>query len=157
MAVIVLLSFLLLGGAFSAISYRFVINNQRTSMTNTAREALSYVSTQTHFNATTISSLEVRMGISIISRASGFDVIITDTNGVVVSCCDKELICPHIGLQIDSGALRSILAGREFSADSIGAELVFHLYEALFKKQRAYFCSGVFCHYILYLYHGKLD
>ena len=121
MAVIVLLSFLLLGGAFSAISYRFVINNQRTSMTNTAREALSYVSTQTHFNATTISSLEVRMGISIISRASGFDVIITDTNGVVVSCCDKELICPHIGLQIDGGALRSILAGREFSADSIGA------------------------------------
>ena len=118
MAVIVLLSFLLLGGAFSAISYRFAINDQRAAMSNTAHEALNFVETQTRYTTSDISSIEVRMGISMISRASGFDVIIANINGDIVSCSDKNLICPHMGLTIDSQTLENILSGREFSSDS---------------------------------------
>ena len=118
MAVIVLLSFMLLGGAFSAISYRFIINDQHGSISNAAHEALDFVSTQTRFNATNISSLEVRRGISMISRASGYDIVIADTDGMIVSCSDKNLLCPHVGMTIDGNILKNILAGREFSSDS---------------------------------------
>lgn len=121
MATIVLLSFLLLGGAFSAISYRFVINEQRESMTNAAQEALNYVGSQTRFATSNVSSLEVRMGISMISRASGYDIIVANTDGVIVSCSDKELICPHIGLKMDEAVLNNILSGREFSSGSFSA------------------------------------
>ena len=94
-AVIVFLSFILLGGAFSAISYRFIISDQRESMANAAQEAFNFVGTQTLRNTANISDLEVRRGISMISRASGYDIIIADTDGLIVSCSDKELICPH--------------------------------------------------------------
>ena len=117
MAAIVLLSFMLLGGAFSAISYRFVINDQRESMTNAAREALSYTGTQTRYNTANISSIEVRVGISMISRATGFDIVLADTDGIIVSCSDKNLLCQHIGMKIDENVLKNILAGREFSSD----------------------------------------
>lgn len=115
-ACIVLLSFMLLGAAFSAISYRFVVNDQRESMSAAAQETLQFVSSQTRYNPSNISSLETRMGISMISRASGFDIIVTDTDGIIVSCSDKQLICPHIGLEVSDEILESILAGREFSS-----------------------------------------
>jgi signal transduction histidine kinase len=114
-AATVLLSFIVLGGLFSAWSYRVILGERREAMSSAAKETLRYVSAQSRYRQTDISGFEIRMALSMISRASGFDIIIADTDGIVVSCSDDEPICPHLGKPVQSGAIESLLAGNGFT------------------------------------------
>ncbi|MDR0906758.1 MAG: HAMP domain-containing histidine kinase [Oscillospiraceae bacterium] len=115
---IVLLSFVVLGGLFSAWSYRSIVGNRRESMTSAARETLRYVTAQSMYYGSELEGFEIRMALSMISRASGFDIIITNADGVVISCSDEELICAHIGKRISREAVDTMLAGHGYDAAS---------------------------------------
>jgi signal transduction histidine kinase len=115
-AVTLLLSFLVLGSMFSMWSYRTLTSARRDSMAGAARETLKYLAAQNRYYGSGIADLETRMALSMLSRASGFDIIIADAEGVVVSCSDEQFICPHIGKRISEEVTRALLAGGEVSA-----------------------------------------
>ncbi|MDR1065048.1 MAG: HAMP domain-containing histidine kinase [Oscillospiraceae bacterium] len=115
-AVTVLLSFTVLGGAFSVWSYQALTSARREAMSGAARETLRYIAAQSRYYGPDLAGFETRMSLSMISRASGYDIIIADTDGIVISCSDEQLVCPHIGRKVRDDATQALLAGREFSA-----------------------------------------
>ncbi|MDR2615134.1 MAG: HAMP domain-containing histidine kinase [Oscillospiraceae bacterium] len=117
-AAIVLLSFAVLGGMFSVWSYRALTGARREAMAGAARETLRYISAQSKYYGYDLAGFEARMALSMLSRASGFDIIIADAEGVVVSCSDDQLLSPHIGKKVSPEATQALLAGREFSSAS---------------------------------------
>jgi signal transduction histidine kinase len=118
-AAIVLLSFAVLGAMFSLWSYRSLTAARHDTMAGAAREALRYIAAQSKYYGADLSGFEVRTALSMISRASGFDIIVADTGGSIVSCSDEQLACPHIGKKIRADAMQALLAGREFSGSAL--------------------------------------
>jgi signal transduction histidine kinase len=112
-ASIILLSFVLLGTAFVSISYRLVIGEKRESMSVTATEVQRTLSA--YHLEWNLSDLEVRMVLSIISNSSGYQILLTDTTGTVVSCSDRKMICEHLGREIDSDMFNAIVNSGEYS------------------------------------------
>ena len=110
---IVLLSFILLGASFVSFSYRSLMGEKREAMAQTAAEVQSTLSA--YHLEWSLSDFEVRMILSIISNSSGYQILLSDPAGTIVSCSDKEIICDHIGQQISSDVLKIISERNEFS------------------------------------------
>lgn len=115
-AAIVLTSFVILGAVFSVLSYRFVMNEKRQSMSSTANEVVRSVSA---YNLEwDLDSLEVRMALSVISNISGYDIIISDLNGIVLSSSDRRIDSPYIGKSISGEILNTISFSGQYSGNS---------------------------------------
>lgn len=111
-AVILLVSFMLLGGAFSALSYRYMMREKRETMIANAEEAVHIVSA--YSSKWNFGGLEVRMALSAISNTSGFHVMLCSASGVVVSCSDTQMNCPHIGKVVSAGTLGEMVGTQEY-------------------------------------------
>jgi signal transduction histidine kinase len=112
----VLLSFTILGGLFSMWSYNFMARDKKREMAVAAENTLRYIVTQSTYTDYDITTLDMRLTLSILSRISGFDMILVSNSGTVVSCSDAELNCPHIGKPVPYEALYSILAGEDYAS-----------------------------------------
>jgi signal transduction histidine kinase len=114
-ALTVLVSFTILGGIFSMWSYRVMVQDKRRAMAGTADSAVYAVTAQVveamDFD---LSSLHLRLLLSILARTSGFDILAADNYGLVVSCSDDELVCEHMGKIVPTDALSVMLSGRRF-------------------------------------------
>ena len=97
-ATIVLVSFLLIGIAFVFIGGGFVISDARENMAANAQEISRIAAAVT--GEAELESWDIRMTISMLSQGTGNHIFLCDTNGYVVSCSDKQLACPHMGVQI---------------------------------------------------------
>ena len=97
-ATIVLISFLLIGIAFVFIGSNFVINDARTNMAANAAEINRIASAVT--DEAELESWDIRMTISMLSQGTGNHIFLCNDDGYVVSCSDKQLACPHMGMQI---------------------------------------------------------
>ena len=97
-ATIVLVSFLMIGIAFVFIGSHFVINDARENMAANAEEVSRIASAVSE--EAELESWDIRMTISMLAQGTGNHIMICDEQGYVVSCCDQELACAHIGTKM---------------------------------------------------------
>ena len=91
-ALIVLLSFSILGGLSTAISYRRIMADKRAMMISTLNETARYITTQHLHYAVNLDDLDLNMWLTMTSGVTGFDLLVTNADGIVESCSDKSLI-----------------------------------------------------------------
>jgi len=84
MAGVVLLSFLLLGGAFALTSYQYVVSEKRESMENNANYIASFTSSYLTTGAGSIQDPVYRLYISSVASISDATVILAENDGTVV-------------------------------------------------------------------------
>lgn len=113
---ILFMSFIVFAIAFLAMSYSFIINEKRDTMSKNAEEASHLVSA--YSMQWSLDSFEVRMQIASMSQTSGFHIMICGTDGEVISCSDRELNCGHIGATMDLNILHKIDSHSGYSGAS---------------------------------------
>jgi len=108
-ALIVLISFTLLGGLSTAWSYRRSMSEKRAMMTSALIETARYVTTQHLYYNVDLSDLNLNMWLAMISSVSGFDMLVTDADGVVQACSDRD--AKYYGKHVPEPVLQTAAAG----------------------------------------------
>ena len=121
-ALIVLISFTLLGGLSTAWNYRRSVSERRTAMTSTLRETARYVAAQHLYYGVELSDLNLSMLLATISGMSGFDLLLTDSAGVVGASSDTDF--RHLGKVVPEQALNSVITG----SGSVSLSALGHIY-----------------------------
>ena len=108
-SLIVLISFSLLGGLSTAWSYRRSMTEKRGAMLSTLQETARFVTTQhAHFKVE-LADLSLSMWLSMISGISGFDMLVTDTDGTIVACSDRNF--RHLGKVVPDNVIEHATYG----------------------------------------------
>jgi len=102
-ALIVLISFALLGGLFSAWIYSKSSQDSENAMKTTLQETARYVITQHVYNNVELNDLNLSMLLYMTSEVTGLDILITNTGGVVFACSERDF--KHLGKQIPESEL----------------------------------------------------
>jgi len=105
-ALIVLLSFSLLGGLSTAISYRRTMADKRAMMIATLQETARYISTQHLYYSVNLDDLDLNMWLTMTSGVTGFDLLVTNADGFVESCSDRTLV--NVGKHVPEFMLNSV-------------------------------------------------
>jgi len=115
-ALIVFLSFTVLGGLSITLSYRRTMSEKHTMMTSTLQETARYVTVQ-HLNyGTPLDDLDLSMWLAVTSRITGFNLLLTNADGVVVSYSEfafeslGETVPEHVLQIIDDGEQSVIMS-----------------------------------------------
>ncbi|MCL2424944.1 MAG: HAMP domain-containing histidine kinase [Oscillospiraceae bacterium] len=90
-ALIVLLSFSLLGGLSTFLSYRRTMSDKRDMIVSTVEEMARYIVAQHLHHGVNLDDLELSMWLATVSNVTGFDLLVTDANGVVKSCSSRTM------------------------------------------------------------------
>ena len=106
-SLIVLFSFSLLGGLSSLITYRRMTADKRAMMISASRETARYITTQHLHHSVNLDDLDLNMWIRMISGVTGFDLLVTNANGVVESCSDRSVV--NLGKIVPEHLLASIM------------------------------------------------
>jgi len=130
----VLLSFLILGTSFMAVSYSFIVSDKRESLRMTAGVIESTVSAK--LTEVELDDWDLRMTISAIAAASNIHIMLIDNYGNIVSCSDTYGTCRHIGEKLPETLISSV--NWEGSVTDSG------LLEGLFDTPRYYHCTTVY-------------
>ena len=109
-AFIILLSFVILGGMFFTWSFRLISNEKQRSMSNAAAESVRYLAAQSLYSGFDLTSLDIKMLLSSLSSISGFDILITDLSGTVVTSSDRDLTSPYAGKTVPGDAISALSA-----------------------------------------------
>ena len=97
-AVLVLTCFLLVAFACVGIGRIYFIREYQDSMTDSAMEVSRTAAAIS--NTDSLNSWLLSMSISSIARSTGNNIMITDSQGTIVSCSDRAPVCEHLGKQI---------------------------------------------------------
>lgn len=108
-ALIVMISFALLGGLSVAWSYRRSIAEKSGMMRSTMQETARYVSMQHLYNGVELSDLNLSMWLAMTSGVSGFDLLVADADGVIGSCSERNFV--HVGKVVPESVLNSVALG----------------------------------------------
>ena len=109
-ALIVLLSFSILGGLSTAWSYRLSTSEKKATMTATLQETARYVMAQHVYYGVELSDLDLSRWMAMISGVSGFDLLLTDADGVVGACSDRDF--KHLGKTVPEFTLTTVTSGK---------------------------------------------
>jgi signal transduction histidine kinase len=113
---IVVASFFILGSVFFFWSYRLIMSEKRETMMSTANEVVKSISAFSWEWA--LDGFEVRITLSAVSTITGFDILVADTDGVVISCSDPEPFCEHYGKVVPQTVLAGLNTGSSFSTNT---------------------------------------
>jgi len=102
-ALIVFISFSLLGALSSAWNYRRSLSDKRSMMSSTLNEMARFVTAQHVYYGVDLTDLNLSMWLAVTSGVTGFDLMVTDTEGVVGACSDRGFI--HFGRRVPDDAL----------------------------------------------------
>ena len=105
-ALIVLISFTLLGGLSTAWSYRRTMVEKRSAMLSTLQETSRYVRTQYMFYLVELNDLNISMWLAMTSGVSGFDLLVTDSDGIVSASSDRDFM--YFGKTVPENVLQSV-------------------------------------------------
>lgn len=121
-ALMVMMSFLMVGFAFVFLGRDFIISSHRDSMEESAEVVSLMMLTKFDtgiYSEQTVNSIlrsaEVRVLLNGASLLSGNDIIVTNSDGLVVSCCDPPGSCPHMSLTVDEGTISLLRDGGTLS------------------------------------------
>lgn len=115
-AVPLLISFIILGIAFTGASYNIVMNSQADSMSSTAAEVSKIVTAYSY--QWDIRSFEVRMALSTAETISGFPSVVCDRGGIILSTSEQMIHSEYLGDVVPQEILREIDNTGEFSGIS---------------------------------------
>ena len=111
-ALIVMISFALLGGLSVAWSHRRSITEKSDMMTSTLQETVRFVATQHLYYGVELSDLNLSMWLAMTSGVSGFDLLVTDADGVISACSEmSDMDFIHLGKTIPEYVLSSVAIG----------------------------------------------
>ena len=99
-AMLVLMSFLIIGVAFIFIGRSYVISSHRDNMEKSA-SFISHIAL-TQSPERDFSDLTLRTLLSSTSDITGNQIFISDVNGNIVNCSDPPNECTHIGARLDA-------------------------------------------------------
>ena len=109
--VIVLLfsvSIFILGMAFAAMSYSFILRQRASGMTEAAGTAGVMLRSYAQQWREGLGSVNIGATLSWMSRLSGYHMMVTDSQGMILNCSDNVASCYQIGLSVPSGAVSAI-------------------------------------------------
>ena len=109
-AMLAVMSFLILGMAFTLLSRNFLVGERRESMEVNAGEISRAAAAFADDDE--MAGWELRMMITSNARSTGNSVLIVDTEGVIVSCSDSALFCHHIGKTLDKQTMEQLSSGQ---------------------------------------------
>ena len=84
MASIVLISFALLGCAFIALSYRYTVQENQSTLATNAEYISAYTGTMRQLDPTVLSTTAFQRNIAALANVSGLSIILAETDGKVV-------------------------------------------------------------------------
>ena len=84
MASIVLISFALLGCAFIALSYRYTVQENQSTLATNAQYISTYTGTMRQLDPTVLSTTNFQRNIAALANVSGLSIILAETDGKVV-------------------------------------------------------------------------
>ena len=93
-AVMVAICFLIIAVAFVGIGRSYIIDEYRDNMENSAGEVSRIASAIAQSES--LNSWALGMSLSSISHSTGNHIFITDSQGTVVACSDRTMICEHM-------------------------------------------------------------
>ncbi len=115
-ALLLCLSFMILGTTFVVLSYRFMMQEKTETMHTNAEEAGRMVSA--YSQEWSVGGLEAKAVLLWLSETTGFHIIVTDEEGYVVNCSDAVFNCPHIGQKVPSRVITIINRRNEWTGTS---------------------------------------
>jgi len=123
-ALIVLISFSILGVLYTTFSYRRTLADKRAMMTSTLYETGRYITTQHLHYAVNLDDFDLSMWLTMTSNITKFDLFVTDTDGFIMSGSDKTLL--FLGAKVPESVLSSIVAGEKEVFQSTLGEMYSH-------------------------------
>lgn len=112
-------AFLLLTGLLLVgIGRGYVITEYRRGMESGAIEVARASSAISQNES--LSSWTIRMSVSSVARSTGNQVFITDDEGHIVNCSDRNPVCEHMGLQVNREFLDRADRGTEDELTDLG-------------------------------------
>ena len=115
-ALLVFCCFLIVSASFVVLGRRNLISETRISMAANADEVMRAATALSREES--ISSWNLRMTISSIAVSTDKHIILCDRDGVVVSCSDLDLNCPHIGQKLDPIIISTLIDTRLYDQQS---------------------------------------
>ena len=112
-ALMVLLSFLIVGTALVFMGQGFIISSHRDDMKAIAT-AVAHMADSAGYEDFT--SWDVRISLSVAAKISGNDMLVTNSDGLILSCSDDPGQCRHIGLHVASGEMEKLAASGELNS-----------------------------------------
>lgn len=94
---LILICLALLGGVSMALTYTYVLKNEHANLSSAAQGTAHLVAALS--DEYPLGSLEMQMNVSVQGDASGYDIMVSDSDGIV-KACSEGLNCPHIGTSI---------------------------------------------------------
>ncbi len=110
MAVVLLfcLSFAILGAAFGAMSYSFIIRERAESMEEAGKTAGVMLRSYSQQVGGGYTGINTRAMLSLVSQMAGYHMIITDGEGAILNCSDRELSCGHASLSVPPSVISAV-------------------------------------------------
>ncbi|MCL2401681.1 MAG: HAMP domain-containing histidine kinase [Oscillospiraceae bacterium] len=112
-ALIVLSSFILLGGLALTWSYRRALNENQAAMQRAANEAARYIGARSLNEDFDLSGLDIGMWLTMVSGVSGFELLLTCDEGIILSCSDRRFT--HLGMGIPPDYIPQVRNAVRFS------------------------------------------
>ena len=105
-ALMVIVSFLIIGVAFGFISRNVFITETRDGVLTSSQEISRMASA--YAQEGDLRALELRMTLTTIGSSTGEHIFITGPDGYIITCSDADLQCGHVGATLDSGVLAAL-------------------------------------------------
>lgn len=105
-AVLVLSCFLLVAFSFVSIGRIYLIREYKSAMESSAQEVARAAKAISQSDS--LNSWLLGMSISSLSRSTGIGILVTDPQGIVVSCSDRAPTCEHMGKQVPLDLINEI-------------------------------------------------
>ena len=105
-AVMILVSFLIIGVAFGFASRRVFLSETAQQVENSSRE-ISVIA-EAYSGEGSLRAPELSMALTAVASSNGEHIFITDAAGVVQCCSDPDYYCEHIGTVLDRKLMDSL-------------------------------------------------
>lgn len=98
------------------IGRAYILEEYRAGMSNSAREVARAASAISESES--ISSWNLKLTISSVSKATGNGILISDPDGNVMLCSDDLPICEHIGKNVGSAVISELASAGAYEGDT---------------------------------------
>ncbi len=113
-ACLLLLSFVVFGASFLGLGRGYMQSERQENLEANVAEVSLLASAYSRTGRP--DDLSFRMVLSTLSETSSAHYIICDANGLVISCSDDELRCPHLGKTVSPDTMRIIYANGSYNS-----------------------------------------
>ncbi len=100
-AIMIIVSFLIIGLAFSIVSRNVFLKDTHEQVNNSSREITAMATAYAREGQ--ISAPELGMTMTAVASSTGQQMFITNPDGYVIACSDSDPNCSHIGTQLEKG------------------------------------------------------